>query len=235
MIRIYNHTNEIADAIAEMLFELKKRQEMEPIHIALSGGNTPKMIFSYLTETYGKKLADKRFHFWWGDDRCVPPTDNESNYKWAYKLWLKPMEISHKNIHRVMGENNPEQEAIRYSKELELWCSIKNGFPVIDLNLLGLGDDGHTASIFPNNLKLISSAKWCEVATHPITRQKRITFTGKLINNSSKVVFISTGAGKAKILKNVAIEAKPEFPASHIKSQNGEIIWLIDKDAAQLI
>lgn len=235
MIRIFKNTGEISEAIAKMLFRLMDQPGQTPIHIALSGGNTPKAIFRYLTQTYGKKLADNRFHFWWGDDRCVPPTHDDSNYKWAHELWLKPIGIADKNIHRVMGENNPETEAIRYSKELNQWCNIKNGFPVIDLNLLGLGDDGHTASIFPHCMELLSSENWCEVATHPTTEQKRITFTGRVINNSAQIVFISTGANKAKMVKNVAIDSNPEFPASHIKSLNGETIWLIDNDAAQLL
>jgi 6-phosphogluconolactonase len=232
MIKVYKNTNEIADALAEMLFELMGNPGTEPIHIALSGGNTPKLIFKYLNENYGIRLADRRFHFWWGDERCVPPTNDDSNYKWAYEYWLKPIGIAGENIHRVIGENDPELEAIRYSEEMKKWIRTKNGFPVIDLNLLGLGEDGHAASIFPHNIELLYSEKWCEVATHPTSGQKRITLTGKVLNNSETVVFISTGAGKAQMVKNVAAEAKPEFPASQIKSVSGKTIWLLDKKAA---
>jgi len=235
MIQVLRNTNEIAEAIAEMLFELMNKIGNKPIHIALSGGNTPKAIFSYLNETYGKRIANQRFHFWWADERCVPPTDEESNYKWAYELLLKPIGISNTNIHRVMGENNPEQEALRYSEEIRKWIPVENGFPLFDFILLGLGEDGHTASIFPHNIELLTSDKWCEVATHPTSGQKRITLTGKVLNNSEIVVFISTGASKALVVQNVAIDAKPEYPASHVKSQSGEVIWLLDKGAADLI
>jgi 6-phosphogluconolactonase len=235
MIRIFRNTNEIANALAEMLFELMGNPGTEPIHIALSGGNTPKLIFKYLNENYGMRLADRRFHFWWGDERCVPPTSDESNYKWAYEYWLKPIEISEENIHRVKGENNPELEAIRYSDEMKKWIRTENGFPVIDLNLLGLGEDGHTASIFPRNIELLSSEKWCAVATHPTSGQKRITLTGKALNNSETVVFISTGAGKAQMVMNVAVDSKPEFPASHIIPVSGNLIWLVDKGAVSFL
>jgi 6-phosphogluconolactonase len=232
MIRIFKNTDEIAEAIAEMLFELMRKPGSKPIQIALSGGNTPKAIFNYLNKTYGRKLADQRFHFWWGDDRCVPPTHEDSNYKWAYELWLQPMGIPQENIHRVLGENNPELEAKRYAEELKQNTTLRNGYPVIDLNILGLGDDGHTASLFPNQMNLLTSEKWCEVAFHPVSGQRRITFTGKVLKNSEKVVFIATGAGKAQMVQHVAIEAKTEFPASHIKPATGETIWLLDEAAA---
>jgi 6-phosphogluconolactonase len=235
MIKIFNNTNEIAEAIAQILFELIEKKDIKPIHIALSGGNTPKLIFSYLSEMYGTKLADKRFHFWWGDERCVPSDDNECNYKWANELWLNPIGIATTNIHRIQGENTPEIEAIRYSEEMKNYIEAEEGWPRFDLITLGLGDDGHTASIFPNQMNLLTSENWCEVANHPVSGQKRITFTGKVINNARKVVFISTSENKAQMVRNIVIEVKPEYPASHIQPKNGELIWLLDKNAAQFI
>lgn len=235
MIKTFNNINEIAEIIAKMLSELECSTDNKSIHVALSGGNTPKEIFSYLKEKARNKLADKRFHFWWGDERCVPSTDNNSNYKWANELWLKPIGIQATNIHRIEGENNPVSEAIRYSEEIKKWVETENRWPRFDLIMLGLGDDGHTASIFPNQMELLISENWCEVSTHPVSGQKRITFTGKVINNASKVVFISTGENKAQMIKNVVIEAKPEYPASHIKPSNGEMIWLLDEGAARYL
>jgi 6-phosphogluconolactonase len=235
MIKIFKNTNEIAEAIAKLLIDLLKEHGDKPIHIALSGGNTPKIIFTYLNEIYGYKLANNRFHFWWGDERCVPPTNNESNFKWANELWLKPIGIPETNIHRILEENDLVPEATRYSEEMKKWVEIMNGAPRFDLIMLGLGDDGHTASIFPNQMNLLSSENWCEVAVHPVSRQKRITITGKVINNARKVVFISTGESKAQMVRQIAVEIKPEFPASHIKPVNGELIWLLDEKAAQLI
>jgi 6-phosphogluconolactonase len=235
MIKIFNNTNEIAEAIAKMLQELIEKPGNQSMHIALSGGNTPKTIFEYLNKNYGGNLTDKRFHFWWGDERCVPFDDDESNFKWANELWLKPIGIPATNIHRIDGENVPEVEAIRYSEEMNEWIESENRFPRFDLILLGLGDDGHTASIFPNQMNLLISDHWCEVAIHPVSGQKRITLTGKVLNNARKVVFISTGESKAQIVRNIAVEIKPEYPAYHVQPINGELIWLLDNDAAQLI
>ena len=235
ILKIFSNTNEIAEEVASILNVLTSSTDNKSIHIALFGGNTPKKIFSCLKEKAGNKLADKRVHFWWSDERCVPPTDNDSNYKWANELWLKPTGIPSTNIHRIKGENDPVNEAVRYSNEMGKWIEVKNALPLFDLIMLGLGDDGHTASIFPNQMNLLISGNWCEVSTNPVSGQKRITFTGKVINNASKVVFISTGERKAEMIKNVVIEAKPEYPASHIKPSNGEIIWLLDEEAARYL
>ncbi|MBN1927316.1 MAG: 6-phosphogluconolactonase, partial [Prolixibacteraceae bacterium] len=168
-INIYSNTAKIADAFAKMLIDTLEKPGNAPVHIALSGGSTPKDIFRYLTKTHGEKLASNRFHFWWGDDRCVPPAHDDSNYKWANELWLKPIGIPEKNIHRVRGENNPADEAVRYSEEITKLVPFENGLPVFDIMLLGLGEDGHTASIFPNQMELLESDKICEVASHPET------------------------------------------------------------------
>jgi 6-phosphogluconolactonase len=227
--------DEIAEAIAALLFEKIKTGGHNCFHIALSGGNTPKAIFSYLEKKYGNKLADKRFHFWWGDERCVPPGDDDSNYKWAYTLWLKPVGIPDKNIHRILGENDPAVEVKRYSQEMKQFIPEHNGFPVIDLNLLGLGEDGHTASIFPDNMELLHSEQWCAVATHPSNSQKRITMTGNVLSNSKTIVFVSTGKSKADMVQKVAINKESQYPASHIKPTHGRLIWMLDQDAASKV
>lgn len=234
-IKKLKNTDQIAEELAQLMLKIFSEKPKEKVHIALSGGNTPKLIFKYLTETYGTKLANPLAHFWWGDDRCVPPTHPESNYKWAHELWLQPIGVQIENIHRIIGENTPQLEASRYSTEINNCIEQYNGIPRFDLILLGLGDDGHTASIFPQEMQLLTSENWCEVATHPTSGQQRITITGRVLNNAQRVVFISTGANKAEMIRNVAQKALPEFPASHIKPTNGETIWLIDEDAAKLL
>ncbi|MCF8357244.1 MAG: 6-phosphogluconolactonase [Prolixibacteraceae bacterium] len=232
-INIFKNTDEIAEAFAKILFENLKKQENAPVHIALSGGSTPKTIFSYLSEKYGSELANDRFHFWWGDDRCVPPSHNDSNYKWANELWLKPIGIPQKNIHRVKGENEAEKEAVRYSEEIIKHVPLENGFPVFDIMLLGLGEDGHTASIFPNQMELLESDKICEVASHPITGQKRITLTGPVINNSNHIILLAVGEKKAAKVREVIVDQKKSLPAGNIMALNGKLTWLLDKFSAQ--
>jgi 6-phosphogluconolactonase len=232
-INIYNNNDEISEAFAQILFESLKTAGNNTLHIALSGGSTPKDIFRYLTKTYGEKLANNRFHFWWGDDRCVSPPHDDSNYKWANELWLKPIGIPEKNIHRVMGENNPADEAARYSEEIKKQVPFENGLPAFDIMLLGLGEDGHTASIFPNQMELLESDKICEVASHPIIGQKRITLTGPVINNSKHIVFLAVGKKKAAKVKEVITDKDKTLPAANIKAQNGKLTWLLDKFSSQ--
>jgi 6-phosphogluconolactonase len=234
-VKIFSNTNEIAGAIAKMLLELMEKQGNKPIHVALSGGNTPKEIFKMLHEKYGTKLAGNRFHFWWGDERCVPPDNDESNFNWAYTYWLKPIGIPETNIHRIYGENNPKEEAILYQEELKKWIEQKNGMPRFDMIFLGLGDDGHTASIFPDQMELLHCDEWCAVATHPVSGQKRITLTGSILNNARSVVFISTGLNKAAIIKKIVIDHAPEYPATHINPVAGTTTWLFDEPAASLL
>lgn len=231
-IKVFDNTDQLAEEVALLLKKLNTKPGKSPIHVALSGGSTPKAIFKYLTMQYGASLVNNRFHFWWGDDRCVPPSHDESNYKWANTLWLAPVSVPHENIHRVMGENDPFDEAMRYSDEIAKFLPFENGVPVFDFVLLGMGDDGHTASIFPNQMHLLTSDNLCEVATHPESGQKRITFTGKLINNSKLIAFISTGEVKAQKVFEVVKMKNTNLPATHIQPINGELVWLLDKAAA---
>ncbi len=232
-IKVLENVDQIAEEIASSLIDLSKKYKNEPIHIALSGGNTPKIVFNYLTEKYGKQLAKTNFHFWWGDDRCVPPNNDDSNYKWAYQLWLNPIGIKDMNIHRVFGENTPEAEAKRYSAEIEKHISKTNELPKFHYVLLGLGEDGHTASIFPHQIELLNVEPYCAVAEHPSSGQKRITFTGKVINNAEEVVFLSTGSKKSEIIHEIIDLKQTQYPATHIQPSSNNLTWLIDKDAAK--
>src|SRR5690606_20512735 len=121
-----------------------------------------------------------RVHLYWGDERCVPPNDNESNYKMTVDHLLSKIDVPEENVHRIYGENIPKEEAIRYSEVLKSRLPQFEGVPQFDLIILGMGDDGHTASIFPYNIHLWDSGNVCEVAVHPDSGQKRITITGKI-------------------------------------------------------
>lgn len=228
--------DELSVYFAELLIkELNRKQNK--INIALSGGSTPKKLFEYLTKNYNSTINWRRINFFWGDERCVPPDNFESNYKLAYDYLFSKINIPQENIFRIYGENNPEQEATRYSKIISKNIVLENGLPCFDIALQGLGDDGHTASIFPDRFDLLQSNEICAVTEHPATKQKRITITGKVINNAKKIVFLATGAGKCKVV-NIIINKKEGYeklPASHINAQNGELIWLLDKDASSML
>jgi 6-phosphogluconolactonase len=206
----------------------------EKFFLALSGGTTPKVIFQTLVRDFKKKIDWNKVHFFWGDERCVPPDHPESNYGMAKEYLLDHIDIPVENIYRIKGEDNPDNEAERYSNEIKKYLPEVNGLPQFDAAMLGLGEDGHTASIFPDQLKLLSSDKICETAIHPSTKQKRITLTGKVINNSGEIYFLVTGKKKSIIVKKILNKKNNylKFPASHINPFNGELFWFLGDEAA---
>jgi len=206
------------------------------MNIALSGGNTPKLLFSVLTEEYPDKILWSKVNFYWADERCVPPESSESNYGEADRILFSKINL-YENVHRIIGENDPSAEAERYSELLKHNLPFENDLPKFDIMLLGMGDDGHTASIFPDRMDLLKSEKYCETAVHPESNQKRITLTGKVINNSDRIYLLVTGKNKEHAVKIIS-ERKEEsliYPAGNIKQKNGDVNWFLDKDAAGLI
>lgn len=237
-IKIFKTPAELAEKLAQQLVVMinDSAQKKKMLTIALSGGSTPELLFSKLGDDYSTSVAWDYVHFFWGDERCVSPENCESNYGMVQRKLFEKINIPEENIHRIRGEADPEQEALRYSKEISDFTGKRDGFPLFDLLLLGLGDDGHTASIFPGNLNLFNSVKTCEVAIHPITGQKRITLTGKVINNADLIYFMVTGKKKASIVNEILKESKSslKFPASHIKPIYGSLGCFLDKEAASL-
>jgi len=136
-----------------------------------------------------------------------------------------------------MGENDPYNEIQRYSDEISAFTRRRNGMPVFDLVILGLGTDGHTASIFTANTDLITSGKTCDIAFHPVTNQKRITLTARIINNADRVVFLVTGKNKARVVEEIIKKSKSalKYPASYILPSGGSLNWYLDNEAAGLL
>jgi len=234
-IKIFKDPDGIAEFLIHLLTEfLRKTAESGFIDVALSGGSTPKAIFKVIATEYAQKVDWRRFRFFWGDERCVGPNHDESNYKMAADFLFNYISIPDENIFRIKGEDIHEVEAKRYEELIAGKLKLLNGIPQFDIILLGLGEDGHTASIFPDNLNLFNGKNLYAVAQNPDNLQKRITMTGKLINNASNIVFLVTGIKKASILRNI-IRGNDEsliYPASYVKPASGEIFWLIDHEAA---
>jgi len=206
-------------------------------NIALSGGSTPKALFNYWS-THRELLDWDRLRFFWGDERCVPPNDPESNFGMTKKLLLDPLSISEKQVFRIKGENNPDDEAKNYSQLLQNELSLQNGIPVFDLIMLGMGDDGHTASIFPNQISLWSEEENCVVAKHPTSGQFRISITGRIIKNARNVAFLITGKNKAGMLQIVFSDSEntsQTYPAAIVNLENPNTLWFLDEAAANLI
>ncbi len=231
-LQIFSTKEEVAQNFASFLEHFIKHKD--EVHIALSGGSTPKIVFDELSNTQKYKIDWTRVHLYWGDERCVPPTDDESNYKMTVAHLLENIDIPKRNIHRILGEDDPLQEAVRYGDLLTKKLPNLQKIPVFDIVILGMGEDGHTASIFPHELGLWDSKKTCEVAIHPESGQKRITITGKVINHSEWVIFLVTGAGKKDKVAEI-IHKKGDYknyPASLVTPLSGNLVWYLDTEAA---
>ena len=237
-IKIFKNTIGIADYLIESLIQPSLNNEKTDfINIALSGGSTPTAIFTNIVEHYNNKINWQKIRLFWGDERCVPPGDDESNYKMTRKFLIDRVEIPENNIFRILGEEEPEKEALRYETLVLDKLPLKKGIPRFDLMLLGLGEDGHTASIFPGSLNLFETNNLFTSIQNPHNKQNRITATGKLINHATKIVFMVTGETKAKMVEKVIQrpDDNSKFPASHIKPVDGELYWLLDESAASLL
>lgn len=231
-LRISNSKQEVAKDFVTFLLEQSK--DAQRFTVALSGGSTPKIVFDLLANEYCDQDWSK-FHFYWGDERCVPPTDDQSNYKMTVDHLFSKIKVPKENIYPIKGENDPDSETQRYARVLENTLEIENDIPQFDLVILGMGDDGHTASIFPHEIGLWDSNEWCEVATHPESGQKRVSITGDIINNAKMVAFLVTGASKEEKVQRIINQEDDflQYPASLVAPQSGELYWFLDNDAAR--
>lgn len=225
-------SEELAGWFFAQVSELSSREK--PYCIAISGGNTPILFFNHLAAKYGNKINWQKLHFFWADERCVHPSHHESNYLSAYNNLLSKISIPQSNIHRMKGEGNPVEEANNYISDILSVVNIENDLPKFDLILLGMGDDGHIASLFPKQ-EIINSKKICDASLNPSTKQTRITLTPLCINNADKVVFQVTGMIKSNIVNEILLKHSgyTDYPAAHIKPKNGNLYWFLDAGAAK--
>ena len=235
-IKIFRSDEESASALADELAGLiNKFGEDRHLAIALSGGSTPKLLFQALAERHRDSADWRKVSLFWVDERCVPPDDPESNYGMTRDALLVKIPLPHGNIHRIRGEEDPDSEAVRYSEVIERSVVRKHERPFFDVVLLGLGDDGHTASIFRGSEKLFEASETCVVAVNPYSGQKRITITGRIINNAGMVIFLVSGKKKAEIVNKIMCGGeKAEYPAQYVKPVDGKVIWYLDAEAAAL-
>lgn len=233
---IYGTPREAARGIAQRITELTldAQAEGKPFYLAISGGKTPEILFELLAFDFQHAIPWHNLHVCWVDERCVPETSIESNVGNARRIWLSKVDIPEANIHPIQGALKPEYEITRYGCDLAGFMPRSGNFPVFDMLLLGMGDDGHTASIFPNQTDLLVSESVCDISEHPVSGQKRISLTGSTIKKGREVAFFVTGRKKAAMIKQIR-ERLPEaleYPAARIEPENGRVIWYIDRDAA---
>lgn len=201
--------------------------------IALPGGSTPRGLFQLLASNHYKtRLPWSNLHFFWGDERCVPWNHPASNYGMAYETFLGPLSIPDPNLHGVAtGKKLPAQIAQDYERDLREFFQLRPGeYPTFDLILLGMGADGHTASLFPNGPELSVKEKlvtWAKPSSSP---NSRITLTLATINRARNTAFLVAGSEKASTLGRV-LEGDKEFPAALVKPLNGTLTFFVDEAA----
>ena len=238
-LKIYKSQLEVAEKLTSQISSVIKENNLKgnKTFMAVSGGNTPKILFNVLAEEFNGKINWHKTHFFWVDERCVPPENQDSNYGMTKKLLFDKIDVPGENIHRIGGENIPEKEAVRYTAEIDELLKFKNKYPNFDLMIMGIGTDGHTASIFPDQLQLLKSESVCAVAVHPQSGQKRVTLTGNVINNSDNVFFLIIGEDKAKVVADIIKQKKDfeKYPAANINPVDGVYEWYLDTNAAKLI
>lgn len=205
--------------------------------VAISGGSTPGMLFSLLgSESYADKIDWSRVHLFWVDERCVPKEHKDSNFGGAWNSLLSHISIPESNIHRIKGEILPLDGALEYEKELITFFGADT-VPAFDLVFLGMGEDGHTASLFPASVSLKEDKRLAVPVYVERLKSWRITLTLPVLNNAHSVVFLVTGRNKADVLKEILgrDESAKSYPACLIKPDNRSLIWLLDNDAASQI
>lgn len=235
-IQIFNSLKELNESFTEWFKEISSTEKQ--ITVALSGGTTPKSLFDYWSSLPEGEIDWKKIKFFWGDERCVAPEDSESNFKMTKEHLFNNINIPEENIFRIKGENNPTDEAKRYGELLISELEQQNGTPVFDIVILGMGDDGHTASIFPHEIELWNNENNCVTATHPDSGQKRVSLTGKVINAAKNVVFLVTGSNKAKKVKEIIeqpVIAERKYPAALVQPDSDNLYWYLDEAAAEKI
>lgn len=200
----------------------------------LSGGSTPAGVFELLGSRFLLSVDWNEVQFFWGDERCVPPDDERSNFLMAQRTMLSKLPVKPAQIHRIRGEDSPEAAAQAYEKELRAHFG-SSGLPRMDVALMGLGDNSHTASLFPHDPALhVTDRLALAVDVDNPTERQRITLTAPVFNNAANVIFLVSGAGKAEAVWNVLKGPRDpdQFPAQLISPTNGELIWLLDSAAA---
>ncbi len=209
-------------------------------NLALSGGSTPMGLYQTLSQDYYRELIPwNKIHFFWGDERCVPPDHPESNYKQALDHLLGHIPAILENIHRIKGELSPDEAVSDYIQVLSGFAQGKYPWPVFDVALMGMGEDGHTASLFPGTVEPLETVTLViQVNTAYQDRpSRRITLTAAVFNSSRNVIFLVTGEKKAKTLE-IALSDRRDpvnIPVQRIKPTHGNTIWYVDSEAAKFL
>jgi len=202
--------------------------------VAISGGSTPRRLYTLLgSEVYRDQVDWQHVHFFWADERCVPKDDEASNFRTAFETLLSKIALSQKNIHRIKGEEAPDKAARDYEEEIRGFFG-RSERPGFDLIILGMGEDGHTASLFPGSKSLEERVGLAVPVYFEKPGKNRITLTLAVLNNADQILFLVAGSSKAAVLSEILGEGekKKRFPAGLVRPAHGNMTWLIDQEAA---
>jgi 6-phosphogluconolactonase len=242
-LRVVEDAEALSRAVAELILGRAKEtlREKEYFSIVLSGGSTPKLLYTLLASdaSVRERLEWNKMHFFWGDERHVPPEHPESNYWMAYDGMLSKVNIPTKNVHRVRAEDpDAGKVADEYETGLKSFFKLRAGeLPKLDCVLLGMGPDGHTASLFPGTTALYEQERLVVSNWVKELQTFRITMTPPVLNNAHCIVFLVSGEEKAEILRQVLQgERQPNrLPSQLIQPTHGELLWLVDQAAARCL
>jgi 6-phosphogluconolactonase len=239
MIKVFNSINELSQYAADLFVEIANQSiaKRGRFLAALSGGSTPMRLYELLGNKFQNKADWSRIHFFWGDERCVPVKDAGNSYGQTKKVWFEKINIPDEHIHRVLSELEPDSAAMEYARTLKDFAEPPLEWPCFDLALLGMGDDGHTASLFPNSPMEMDSPTLAVTANYQGRPANRVTLTPKVLNSSRNIVFLVTGKSKAETLSRVLgdLYIPKELPAQRIAPTDGNLDWLIDQEAGSLL
>lgn len=238
-LNVYATRDELILALAERIAELAHniQKSKGSFTIALSGGSTPRPLYELLaTPPISDKIPWRDGYYFMVDERCVPQTSDENNFKMIFESMLSKVPVLDTNIFPVRFQDvDPQRAADDYEERVRKAFKVDSGsFPAFDIVLLGLGDDGHTASLFPETDALRETARVVVANYVDKFNQHRITLTQPAINNADHVYFLVSGQSKAEIVSSVLC-GKQAYPANLIRPAAGELAWYLDKDAASLL
>ena len=235
-VQVFDDAEAVARGAAERFVELGQAaiDARGCFSVGLAGGSTPKRTYELLaSEAYREQLNWSKVHIFFGDERCVPPDHSESNYRMANEALISRVSIPPPNVHRINGLGDAVANASLYEDELRTFFNPAS-WPRFDLVLLGMGDDGHTASLFPGTKALAERQAW--VAANWVEKFStfRITLTAPAINHAANIVFLVSGTSKAERLSEVLRGARDptKLPSQLIQPERGSLEWLVDKAAA---
>ena len=235
-LHIYKDAEETTTALADWIAALiqKTLEVKDRFTIALSGGETPKKLYQKLASVPYREIINwNRLHIFWGDERIVDFDDERNNAKMAYDTLLSKVAIARGQIHKIWTDISPDESAKHYQNILHNYFDNKQ--TTFDLVLLGLGDDGHTLSLFPVSENFSDNNSWVK-AINSKEKGERITLTPSIVNQSSAIAFLITGDKKAEIFQDIINDSQlHNYPAQLIQPINGELHWFVDKSASQLV